>query len=611
MVKTPETGRSFFPFRRYSIQKRLPLLICLLLLIVIVTFGWISYSAVKKASIETGKLRLRSLSGQLGPMFAQSAQTAITATRTAAAQEALKKCLQSAGKDSVPEVLTVLQKLQKDSTWFLVQLVNDRFETVLHTGKAGDHTAIPARSALSFSPIKPDSGRIGKIYLSGDSMYYPIMASVTESKKITGYIIRWQLMKASPTAIQLFSQLMGAGVTLYIGNADGSLWSNLVKPVSYIPEQAHRSHDFIEYSKPESGKMFATAARVGNTPWLILLEQSQETLTGPAKQFLQVLLLTGCTILIIGIFLTWLISRSITGPLKRLTSAAAAIAGGDYSHQVAIKRKDETGQLAEAFNKMAEEVRFSQKGLEVKVLQRTAQLEAANKELEAFSYSVSHDLRAPLRAISGYAMILKEDNMSQLDPEANRVIDVIISNARMMGQLIDDLIAFAKIGKNSSALRVVDMKKMADACVTELLQNQPGSHYQVELGDLPDCYADGKLIKQVWLNLIGNAIKYSSNVPQPHIEIGYKKEAGHYIYYVRDNGAGFDMKYIEKLFGVFQRLHSNEEFEGTGIGLALAKRIVNNFGGEIWAEGAVGKGATFYFSLPVRKHEWQPVSESR
>lgn len=611
MINTLETGRPFFPFRRYSIQKRLPILICLLLLIVIVTFGWISYSAVKKASIESGKLRLRSLSGQLGPMFAQSAQTVITTTRATAAGEAVKIYLQSGGKDSAQEALSALQKLQKDSTWFLVQLVNDRFETVLHTGKAGDEVSIAPRSVLAFSPVKPDSGRIGKIYLSGDSMYYPLIASVTESSKITGYIIRWQLMKASPAAIQLFSQLMGAGVTLYIGNADGSLWSDLVKPVSTIPEQAHRTLDFIEYSTPASGKMFATATRVGNTPWLLLLEQSQETLTGPAKQFLRVILLTGITILVIGIFLTWLISRSITGPLKKLTSAAAAIAGGDYSHQVALKRKDETGQLAEAFNKMAEEVRFSQKGLETKVLQRTAQLEAANKELEAFSYSVSHDLRAPLRAISGYAMILKEDNMPQLDAEANRVIDVIISSARMMGQLIDDLIAFAKIGKNSSALRLVDMKKMADTCVTELLQNQPDARYEVELGDLPDCYADGKLIKQVWLNLIGNAIKYSSNVPQPHIEIGYKKEAGHYTYYVRDNGAGFDMKYADKLFGVFQRLHSNEEFEGTGIGLALAKRIVNNFGGEIWGEGAVGKGATFYFSLPVRKHEWQPILESR
>ncbi len=336
---------------------------------------------------------------------------------------------------------------------------------------------------------------------------------------------------------------------------------------------------------------------VAYTQWIVLIEISQDQFLETANRFLKWIIIIGTTLIAIGIFIAWLMSRNITRPLKKLTAAASAIAEGDYSASVAVDRRDELGQLARAFNTMAVQVKNAQQNLELKVQERTGQLEKANKELESFSYSVSHDLRAPLRAINGYAIILKEDYVSALDDEANRIADKIIGNAKMMGQLIDDLIAFSQLGRKEIKYQLVDMKKLAESCVSELLEHQPENKYHVQISSLPACYGDEALIKQVWINLISNALKYSSKKTLPLIEIGYEEDSSFNTYFVRDNGVGFDMQYEHKLFGVFQRLHSPKEFEGTGVGLALAKRIINQHNGNIRGIASPGEGAVFYFSL--------------
>jgi light-regulated signal transduction histidine kinase (bacteriophytochrome) len=256
------------------------------------------------------------------------------------------------------------------------------------------------------------------------------------------------------------------------------------------------------------------------------------------------------------------------------------------------------GKLAHAFDTMAVQIRNKQQELEKKVRDRTAQLESVNKELEAFSYSVSHDLRAPLRAIMGYSTMLKEDYAPKLDADAERMFSAIVSNARMMGQLIDDLIAFSRMERKELAHQPVAMDTIAETCLQELLPNGQGAKYKVQLNSLPGCFGDQSMIKQVWINLISNAIKYSSKESAPRIEIGYEEQEAMNVYFVRDNGVGFDMQYANKLFGVFQRLHRQEEFEGTGVGLALVKRIVDKHNGKIWAASTPGEGAVFYFSLP-------------
>ena len=240
--------------------------------------------------------------------------------------------------------------------------------------------------------------------------------------------------------------------------------------------------------------------------------------------------------------------------------------------------------------------------LERRVVERTEQLQAANKELEAFSYSVSHDLRAPLRAIDGYTRILVEDYEAILDAEGKRICSVISNEARRMGQLIDDLLAFSRLGRKEMFRSKIDMKALAGSVFDELLKGQDPGRIDFQLAKLPSTRGDLALIQQVWVNLLANAIKFTSKKDRAVIEVGCKQSKDENTYFVRDNGAGFDMEYANKLFGVFQRLHSESEFEGTGVGLAIVQRIIHRHGGRVWAEGEMEKGATFYFALPRKEN---------
>jgi two-component system, sensor histidine kinase and response regulator len=227
-----------------------------------------------------------------------------------------------------------------------------------------------------------------------------------------------------------------------------------------------------------------------------------------------------------------------------------------------------------------------------------AAMEAANKELEAFSYSVSHDLRAPLRAIDGFTGILLEDYSDKLDEDGNRLLEVVRKNAQNMGQLIDDLLAFSRLGRKAVEPSPIDMTDLAKSVFEELNASDSERRPQLKIENIPLAQGDRALMRQVFVNLLSNATKYSRLKDQPLIEVGGSTENGNNIYYVKDNGAGFDMQYANKLFGVFQRLHGPQEFEGTGVGLAIVQRIIHRHGGRVWAEGKVNEGATFYFTLP-------------
>lgn len=247
--------------------------------------------------------------------------------------------------------------------------------------------------------------------------------------------------------------------------------------------------------------------------------------------------------------------------------------------------------------KQEDEIRRLNEELEMKVIERTSQLEDAIKELEAFSYSVSHDLRAPLRAVHGYTNILLEDYKGKLDDEGKRICGIISSSATQMGELIDDLLNFSRIGRSSMNPSVLDMRLIVTSLTGEFLPYNKKREPKFIIGRLHKATGDPNLIRHVWSNLISNAVKYSSNEDNPEIRIGSGIKNGVVTYYIKDNGVGFDMQYKHKLFGVFQRLHSESEFEGNGVGLAIVQRIILRHGGNVWAEGEIGKGATFYFSL--------------
>ncbi len=236
-------------------------------------------------------------------------------------------------------------------------------------------------------------------------------------------------------------------------------------------------------------------------------------------------------------------------------------------------------------------------GLEQKIVVRTRELELVNKELETFSYSIAHDLRTPLRAINGYSAMLAEDYELHLDAEGKRLIGEIVRHANRMALLIDDLLTFSKLGRKGIQKSVTDMNKVVQNCLDDLNLDDQGLE-MIKIHDLHPVIADSSLMKQVMINLLGNAIKYSAKKERPHVDVSSRREDGSIVFSVTDNGVGFDMDYADKLFGVFQRLHSDEEFEGTGVGLAIVQRIVHRHLGRIWANSKIGEGATFCFSLP-------------
>lgn len=375
--------------------------------------------------------------------------------------------------------------------------------------------------------------------------------------------------------------------------------------------------------------------------WVVLMSVDVDEMLAERNAFLfqvALILLVG---LVVGLLIFAWFARTIAAPVQQLSEAALAISHGDWEKNLPQSNAvDEVGDLTRAFSQMSEhlltahsdlekqakalqntntrlhleitehqqtqqDIFHLNQELEQRVLQRTSQLKAANQELEAFSYSVSHDLRAPLRSIDGFSQALLDDYGEVLDAEGQEFLGRVRAASQRMAQLIDDLLYLSRITRGEMVRQPVDLTNLAELVSQELHQND--SQRRVEMVVQPGVVADGdpRLLRVVLENLLGNAWKFTGRCEQGRIEFGMEKNCStannvspaELVYYVRDNGAGFDPAYAEKLFGVFQRLHRVDEFPGTGIGLATVQRIIHRHGGQVWADGEVGKGATFFFTL--------------
>lgn len=317
------------------------------------------------------------------------------------------------------------------------------------------------------------------------------------------------------------------------------------------------------------------------------------------------------------------IAQSISVPIKTLSQGAEIIGSGNLDYKTGSHRKDELGQLSRSIDKMTgdlKKITASRDELNREIAERkraeedisrlnedlkyhVVQLEESNRELDAFSYSVSHDLRSPLRHMAGFMELLQKRAWPQMD-ETNRHYMTIISESSIrMGVLIDDLLAFSRIGRSEMRTVAIRVKQIVQEAIGELREETKERDIAWKIGELPEIHGDPSLIRLVLVNLISNALKFTRPRPRAEIEIGCTEEEDEFVFFVKDNGVGFDMNYAEKLFGVFQRLHHRDEFEGTGIGLANVRRIVSRHGGRAWAVGSLDHGATFYFSLPNGRKE--------
>jgi signal transduction histidine kinase len=443
---------------------------------------------------------------------------------------------------------------------------------------------------------RPPAG-VSPMEREGDRLSYTIATPVRVGGADRALLVQRHVLQNSPQQADAVTELIGSRARVVVGSPGTGAWTDLAGPVEAPPVRT-AGEDIIEYDRSSGRRVLARALEVPGTPWLLVMELDRAAVLEPARQFLRRTLFLSIVLSIGGAGAAWLMSRKISGPLRDVTRAAEALSVGRAVPPLLVRREDEVGRLGRAFNVMTNKVVEARHELEQRVAERTAALEAANRELEAFSYSVSHDLRAPLRAVDGFAAVLVEDHEGELSDEARRCVRLIRGSAQQMGQLIDDLLAFSRLGRQQLHRTRVDMNALVGAVVADTctsVRRDPGE-FTVE--PLPPAFAEPSMLRQVVANYVENALKFTRDVRPPAIRITGRVENGEIVYSVHDNGVGFDMRYVDKLFGVFQRLHAAEEYQGTGVGLAIVKRVIERHGGRVWAEGEPGRGATFHFTLP-------------
>jgi signal transduction histidine kinase len=397
-------------------------------------------------------------------------------------------------------------------------------------------------------------------------------------------------------------------VAARIYTSHGRTFATYVREAATVAAMLPEQHDMQTDGHAFGDKYLVLFRRImahGRPVGTVYLRADLHEIQQRLKRYLGITGSVGLASFVLALWSSSWLQRRISRPIVQLAHTARIVSNEkNYAIRAVSSSRDELGLLVVAFNEMLTQIqqrdRDLQKAhdeLEQRVVERTAQLEAANQELEAFSYSVSHDLRAPLRAATGFSHILLEEHRSHLDPEAQRYLHLICDNVKQMGELIDDLLTFSRLSRQPLNKQPVVLADLVQQVLNDLAPMQEGRRIEIAIGDLPLCQADPALLKQVWVNLLTNAMKFSSKHAAPRIVVGCQYEDNPQVYFVQDNGVGFDMRYADKLFGVFQRLHRAEEYEGTGVGLAIVQRIIHRHGGRIWAQAAADHGATFYFTL--------------
>ncbi|PIU40877.1 MAG: hypothetical protein COS99_08200 [Candidatus Omnitrophica bacterium CG07_land_8_20_14_0_80_42_15] len=347
---------------------------------------------------------------------------------------------------------------------------------------------------------------------------------------------------------------------------------------------------------------------------MVVKMDTEEVITS-ARELRNTLLKIGLALLALITLLAAIIANSVSRPIKDLTAVAGVISGGDFSARVKSNTKDEIGELANSFNKMTDALVQAKANVELekeKVEEQKVLLEKVNKELDAFVYTASHDLRAPLRGISSFASFLEEDYKSKLDEQGKDYLNEIRKGADRMNRLIEDLLKLSRVSRIKNPYEDVDINELISS-ITERIKFDI-THNKVDLKiheNIPIVHCDRIKLGEVFLNLINNAIKFSSknNKENPKVEVGYLDGGEFHKFYVKDNGIGIDPKYHSQIFGLFKRLHSSDEYEGTGAGLSIVKKVIDDHGGNIWIDSEVGKGAAFYFTIPKDLVEKKKIGE--
>lgn len=593
-------------FARFSsLRWRLPLVILALLLSIGSTYAAMAYLSMEAALRAGGRTRITDAGAELADIFSQAAAARLNETRQVADGPAIRGFVANgAAPDAVIEILKKLAG-------------RGNAEIALRVRAAGPPIRIgDGNVRLERAPdaIQPEAivarDTVSELHVRDGHVFFGTQTRIPAPSPGDGAIgvLTAERRLTESAGITLIQRLVGHDAHIRLGNAKGDVWTDMSLRTAAPPRS--NPGETVSYLDPQRQNRLGAALPVKGTPWAVWIDFSEATLLAPARALLWKMLLPTLLVTIVGALAVAAASKRITDPLEAVANAADAIAASSDAPRLRLDRKDEIGRLANAFNDMAGRVRHARESLEARVQERTRELEGAreellrhaahltavNHELEAFSYSVSHDLRAPLRSIDGFSQAILEDCGGQLGPDGHEHLTRIRRAAQRMGQLIDDLLNLSRVSRGEMERREVDLSAMAVKVIEGFAAD--GSR-TIEYRVQPEIRSigDPRLLQVALTNLLENAWKFTRDRPHAVIEFGAQQNGHGPVYFVRDNGAGFDMAYSNKLFGAFQRLHHTADFPGTGIGLATVQRIVARHGGHIWADGQPDRYAVFYFTL--------------
>lgn len=584
-----------------SIEYKLPIFLSVLLLTVIVLSSWAAYRGVRQAAFTTARERLSNVTNQLASLLrAQGGQMGALIAR-AAANDTIRRFFESPAPQTRLNALAALRRMGPTPEQVIgVELWSAQRERILTTLTQGSYFGAGGQAENVQWAVNPDTAAVGRIQLIGDSLAYPVTAVVAGRAGVLGYVVQWRRATSNPRSRESTVQLIGSGAGLYIGNDRGDFWTDLLGQVPSPPVNVRAAKGILSYERSGKGRMLAAAAPLGTLPWTVLVEFPETLVAAPVTLFIHRLVLVDLLLVALGLLAAWGMGRSIAAPLRDLTAASAAIAAGDYSRSVAVHRDDEVGQLAETFTTMAQRVHDAQTSLEDQVRARTAELQERNDELEAFGYSISHDLRAPLRAMQGFSQALLEDCGDRLDAMGREYAERIVAGARRMDELIRDLLAYSRVSRAELQLVRVPLSPVAQRALAELSGALRARNATVHVDEpLPVVLGHPATLSQVLMNLLGNGLKFVPPERIPELRVGAEQRDSIVRVWVEDNGIGIAPEHQARIFRVFERLHSTDDYPGTGIGLAIVRKAVERMGGQVGVESRLGHGSRFWVELKV------------
>ena len=585
--------------RGLSIKLKLPLLIGGLVVVVTGVYAVAAYRATARAAVSVATDRLGTVTDQFADMLHGSRNQIASHLDSIARNPAVVAYVtRPVASRSAAALAALVPPLERTGSVAGVALWSADRRRLLSQGEA-PRRGLVADSSLLRQAAVSDTAVIGPFRIAGDSLAYPIAARVGTAGHTLGYVVEWRWVAGTARSREQLNRIVGANAHLYIGNSAGDVWTDLTQRVPGPPVDVTHATGLLRYDRAGVGSIYAAVRPIAGAPWLVLVEYPAQTVLATARLVARQLVLIGAVILLLGIPAAWVLSRMLTRPLARLTHAAEAVTAGDYTQAVGSDpRGDELGRLATAFDTMVTRVGEAQQRLEDRVRARTAELQERNEELEAFAYSISHDLRAPLRAMGGFSQALLEDYGERLDQTGRQYAERVVAGANTMDLLIRDLLSYSRITRSELRLTPLDLHHAMQSATEQVADDVAARHARVVVDEpLPAVIGHETTLAQVLANLLANAIKFVPAERTPEVHVRAERRDGRVRVWVEDNGIGIAPEHHERIFRVFERLNPAEDYPGTGIGLAIVRKGVERMGGHVGVESQPGGGSRFWIEL--------------